>query len=200
MREAKRERMLDPAERGAIRHRRGTLAPAEGAAQAAAWLAGLAAPEPCDGSKTSSAGTESARRGGARDFRRRWGSFFASLPDTAVRLGRQQLTQPRARALVVAVGVPDDDVVEAVRAAIAEAGQPPERTVVITDALGELGALRALGTGVEHVPASGSRQAELAGGTYEEFVRRRLELIRAERPRQRAVVAARGGMPIPSVP
>ena len=117
-----------------------------------------------------------------------------------MRLTRQQLTQPRARALVFAVGVPADDVVDAVAAAIAEAGQAPERTLVVTDALGQLGALRALGAGVEHVPARGSRQAELAGGTYDEFVRRRLELIRAERPRTRAVVAARGGMPIPSVP
>jgi hypothetical protein len=101
---------------------------------------------------------------------------------------------------VFAVGVPADDVVAAVGEAIAEAGQPPERTLVVTDALGQLGALRALGTGVEHVPAAGSRQAELAGGSYDEFVRRRLELIRAERPRARVAVAARGGMPLPSVP
>jgi hypothetical protein len=190
--EAKLERMLDPAERGAIRHRLGTLGPAEGAAQAATWLATLASPQ--------GGSSEGATRGGPKDFRRRWGSFFASLPDTAVRLTRQQLTQPRARALVFAVGVPADDVVAAVGEAIAEAGQPPERTLVVTDALGQLGALRALGAGVEHVPTRGSRQAELAGGTYDEFVRQRLELIRAERPRARAVVAARGGMPIPSVP
>ena len=38
---------------------------------------------------------------------------------------------------------------------------------MVTDALAALGELRALGVGVEHVPARGSRQAELAGGAYE---------------------------------
>ncbi len=164
--ESKLERMLDPAERGAIRHRLGALGPAEGAAQAAAWLA-----TPRLALRAKAPHRKAPLAGGPKDFRRRWGSFFASLPDTAVRLTRQQLTQPRARALVFAVGVPADDVVDAVGAAIAEAGQPPERTLVVTDALGQLGALRALGAGVEHVPTRGSRQAELAGGTYDEFVR-----------------------------
>ena len=68
---------------------------------------------------------------------------------------------------------------------------------MVTDALAALGALRALGVGVEHVPARGSRQAELAGGAYEEFLRRRLELIRAERPEPRRVVVAPGGASVP---
>ncbi len=71
-----------------------------------------------------------------------------------MRLTTQQLTKPRARALVFAVGVPPDEVVDAVTAAVAEAGEPAARTLVVTDALGALGELRALGVGVEHVPAA----------------------------------------------
>ncbi len=200
--EAKVERMLDPAERGAIRAHLGALPAAEGAAQAAAWLAELATADadPRERSKTQNSPSKSASRGGGAEFRRRWGSFFASLPQTAVRLTKQQLTKPRARALVVAVGIPPSEVVEAVRAAIAEAGEPPEATLVVTDALEALGELRALGTGIEHVPGPGTRQAELAGGPYEAFLARRLDLIRAERPRPRRVVVAQGGLPIPSLP
>ena len=86
--------------------------------------------------------------------------------------------------------------VESVRAALAESGEEPRRALVVTDSLPALGALRALGVGVEHVPARGERQAELAGGSYEAFVRGRLELIRAERPEPRRVVVAPGGAPL----
>ena len=117
-----------------------------------------------------------------------------------MRLTTQQLTKPRARALVFAVGVPPDELVDAVEAAIAEAGEPAARTLVVTDALGALGELRALGVGVEHLPAADSRQAEMEGSDYETFMRDRLALIRAERPRARKVVVARGGRPLPSLP
>jgi hypothetical protein len=70
---------------------------------------------------------------------------------------------------------------------------------VITDALGELPALRALGVGIEHVPAAGERQPAIAGGTYEDFLRSRLDLILAERPRPRRFLTASGGMPWPAV-
>ena len=154
------ERLLDPAERGAIRGRLGALPEPTGAAQAAAWLGELAAPE---WRPTPRGSAKSASRGGAREFRRRWGSFFASAPRTAVRLTTQQLTKPRARALVFAVGVPPDELVDAVEAAIAEAGEPAARTLVVTDALGALGELRALGVGVEHLPG-GRFAAGGAGG------------------------------------
>jgi hypothetical protein len=101
---------------------------------------------------------------------------------------------------VVAVEVPSESVAEAVRAAIADGGEAPQRTLVVTDALESLGELRALGVGVEHLPARGSRQAELAGVPYERFVAGRLELIRAERPRPRATRIATGGLRVPSVP
>jgi len=59
--------------------------------------------------------------------------------------------------------------------------------LVVTDSL-EIGALRRLGVGVEHVPAEGERQPELAGGDYDDFVRRRLALILAQRPRPRRTI------------
>ena len=98
---------------------------------------------------------------------------------------------------MLAVGIDPDEAPAAVEAALVEAGEPPQRTLVVTDALAALGSIRALGVGVEHVPGAGSRQAQLAGGPYEEFLRRRLELITAERPRARAVVVAPGGAPLP---
>ena len=133
------------------------------------------------------------KRGSFRAFRRRWGTFLASAPRTAVRLGRQQLTEPRARALVLAIGIPESDVVAAVRTTVADAGESPQRTLVVTDSLASLGALRELGVGVEHVPALGSREAALAGGADEDFLRRRLALIRAERPSPRRISVAPGG-------
>jgi hypothetical protein len=189
---AQLDRLLNPVEREAIAGRLAMREPAGGAAQAAAWLAELASygsirPET----------RQSAPRDPGREFRRRWGSFFASAPRTAVRLGRQQLTKPRARAHVLAIGIDADDVVDAVRGAIAEAGEKPERTLVVTDALAKLGDLRALGAGVEHVPARDSREAELAEIPYERFLESRLGLIRAERPKPRRVAVAPGSAPVP---
>ena len=191
------DHLLDPSHRDPINTRLATLDPPTGAADAAAWLTDLAAPAPAERTKTSTYTTESSARAGRRDFRRRWGTFFASAPRTAVRLTRQQLTEPRARALVLAVGIEPEHAPDAVEAALAEAGESPRRTLVVTDALAALGAIRALGVGVEHVPGPGSRQAQLAGGPYEEFLRRRLALIAAERPRPRVTVVAPGGAPLP---
>ena len=89
-------------------------------AEAARWLAGLAGAGPratppdarARGPVPIRAPASGAR---SRAFRRRWGTFFASLPRTAVRLTRQQLTQPRARALMLALGIPEGDVAAAVR-------------------------------------------------------------------------------------
>lgn len=197
--ESQLERLLNRGKREAIAARLAELPTPRGAAQAAAWLAELADPSGERPIATNTAG-RSAAHGTARDFRRRWGSFFASAPRTAVRLARQQLTKPRARALVLAVGIADADVAAAVGDAIAEAGEEPQRTLVVTDALGALGELRALGAGVEHVPGPGSRQAELAGLPYERFLGQRLALIRDERPRPRRVVVASGALEAPSVP
>jgi len=195
--EAQLERLLDRGERFALAARLADLPRPRGAAEAAAWLTNLATATPAGPAgpaerQISDAGRpKSARHGEGREFRRRWGQFFASVPQTAYRLGRQQLTKPRARTLILAVGIGEDRVVEAVRAALAESGEAPPRALVVTDALAALGELRALGVGIEHVPARGERQAELAGGSYEDFVEARLALIRAERPRPRQTITAR---------
>ena len=188
--ESKLDRLLE--EREAIGSRLAAREEATGAADAAAWLGRLAT-----SGSIGPRNPQTSSRGGSSDFRRRWGTFIASAPRTAVRLTHQQLTKPRARTLVLAIGIDPATATDAVRAAIDEAGEEPRRVVVATDALAALGELRALGVGVEHVPARGSRQAELAGIPYEEFVGRRLELIRAERPEPRRVVVAPGGAPVP---
>jgi hypothetical protein len=118
------------------------------------------------------------------------------LPRTAWRLGKQQLTKPTARAFVLAFEV-DGDVASAVTRGLEQTGERPERVLVVTDALQAMGDIRALGCGVEHVPARGSREAELAGGAYESFRAARLRLIAAERPKPRTTVVAPGGAPVP---
>jgi hypothetical protein len=72
--------------------------------------------------------------------------------------------------------------------ALARTLDPPARVLVITDSL-EFGPLLRAGVGFEHVPARGAPQAELAGGDYHSFLRRRLALILGERPRPRRALA-----------
>lgn len=207
--EAQLERLLDPGKREALTARLAELSQPRGAAEAAAWLTNLATATPAvpatpagpaggEWQQTSSPGTQSASRAGAggrhasgREFRRRWGQFFASVPQTAYRLTRQQLTKPRSRTVILALGLDPAEVPGAVRRALAESGERPPRALVITDALGALGELRALGVGIEHVPARGERQAEIAAGSYDDFVNARLELILAERPQPRQTIRAR---------
>jgi len=195
--EAQLDRLLDSGERDMIAARLTDLGEPEGATQAAHYLATLAGAQPAAGASTIVGAGTLARAGDAAQFRRRWGQFFASLPRTAWRLGRQQMTKPRARALVLAVGIDDAAVIGAVRAGIEAGGEGSEHTLVVTDALSALGEIRALGVGVEHVPRRGSRQAELAGESYETFLRARLQLIRAERPKPRNEAVAPGGAPLP---
>lgn len=208
----KLDELLDGDRRAGIAARLAELAPPTGAAEAAEWLTTLASTGsagPPDSSvdllsHSASKSTLGAggghggggRTGPAREFRRRWGTFLASAPRTAARLTRQQLTQPRARTVVLAVGIADDAVADAVSTALEQTGEDPERTLVVTDSLA-LGPLRELGVGIEHVPARGERQPELAGGAYEDFLRGRLELICAERPKPRRMVVAPGGAPLP---
>ncbi len=194
--EAELDRLLDDAARGAVAERLAALAEPAGAAEAASWLeASPKSREIGEGAGESSA--PGTRGSAGREFRRRWGSFFASAPRTAWRLSRQQLTKPRARTLILALGLGDDEVAGAVGRALAESGEDPARALVVTDSLAALGELRALGVGVEHVPGPGERQAELAGGDYDGFVEARLELIRAERPEPREVLVAGREAPLP---
>jgi UDP:flavonoid glycosyltransferase YjiC (YdhE family) len=164
-----------------------------GADEAARWLEGLARGE------TQATGTARSSKGSPLGaWARRWRTFFASAPATAMRLGRQLVTQPRPRTLVFALGLSGGALERGVSEALEKTPDVPERTLVVTDSL-ELGRLRGLGVGVEHVPAPGERQAGLAGGDYEAFLDRRLELILAERPRPRRVLQAPGSRPAPQV-
>jgi hypothetical protein len=118
------------------------------------------------------------------------------MPRTAARLARQQLTQPRPRTVILAFGL-GERAPAGVREALAETPDPPERVLVITDSLA-FAELRELGAGLEHVPGPDSRQAELSGLPYEEFRRRRIALILAERPKPRRVLTVPGGVPLPA--
>ena len=188
--ERRLEELLDAERRQAIRERLDEARPDNGAPEAARWLEGLI-DAPGSG---SGAGAGAGAQGGAQARRsvgqrlRRGFDWLASVPRTLLRLGGQTLSMPRSRTLVVALGVPDEELESGVLAALAETPDPPESVLVVIDSL-QIGALRRLGVGVEHVPARGERQPELAGGDYEAFVRRRLGTILAQRPRLRRAIA-----------
>jgi hypothetical protein len=188
--ERRLEELLDAERRQAIRKRLDEARPDNGAPEAARWLEGLL-DTPGSG---SGAGASAGAPGGARARRsvgqrvRRGFDWLASVPRTLLRLGGQTLSMPRPRTLVVALGVPDQELESGVLAALAETPDPPESVLVVTDTL-QIGALRRLGVGAEHVPARGERQPELAGGDYDAFVRRRLGTILAQRPRLRRAIA-----------
>jgi UDP:flavonoid glycosyltransferase YjiC (YdhE family) len=191
--EAQLERLLDSERRelmnGGIRE----LGERNGAGEAAAWLEALVGGEAA--ASTGAADAGAGKRGSFRAWRRRWGTFAASVPRTAVRLTRQQLTEPRPRTLILAFGL-GEGAPAAVREALARTPDDPRRVLVLTDSF-EFAALRELGVGFEHVPPPGSRQAELAGVPYEEFRRGRAELILAERPQPRRTLVAPGSEPLP---
>jgi spore coat polysaccharide biosynthesis predicted glycosyltransferase SpsG len=186
------DRLADDEARGAVAARLSEHELSNGAVEAAGWLAGLAAGRPAGGGDVA-AGPKGSALGA---WARRWRTFFASAPATALRLGRQIATQPRPRTLLFALGLRGDELERGVSEALARTPDPPPKVLVVTDSL-ELGRLRALGVGVEHVPAPGERQPELAGGEYDGFLRRRLALILAERPRPRRVLLAPGSRPAP---
>jgi Glycosyltransferase family 28 C-terminal domain len=189
--EAALDRLLDPTSRAIVASGLEAHPVANGAAEAAAWLGALAR-----GSDPAGGEVATDKSSGAAAFARRWRTFFSSAPATAVRLGRQLATQPRPRTLVFALGLGGDELERGVEHALGQTPDPPAKTLVVTDSL-EFGRLRELGVGVEHVPGPGERQPELAGGDHDEFVRRRLGLILAERPRPRRVLLAPGSRPAP---
>ena len=171
------ERLLDRLLSGD--RRRGPTVPSQGAAQAAEWLAGMAE------SARGGAPPASTRPSLAIRARRAW-IFAASVPRTVARVVSQRLRRPRTRVVILALGLADRHDAE-VEAAIAEASEPPERILVVTDRLNFAPLLRA-GVGFEHVPAEGERQPQLPGVPYEEFRERRVALIQARRPRPRRVL------------
>jgi UDP:flavonoid glycosyltransferase YjiC (YdhE family) len=189
--EATLDRLLDAQARGIVANGLEAHPLRNGAGEAAQWLGELARGEAViAGDPRSSKGSPLGA------WARRWRTFFASAPATAIRLGRQLVTQPRPRTLIFALGLSGEALGRGVSEALEQTPDPPERTLVVTDSL-ELGRLRGLGVGVEYVPAAGERQAELGGGDYEAFLRGRLELILAERPRPRRVLTAPGSKAAP---
>lgn len=175
--------LLDPERFVRLRRGLDQVAGWEGAAQAARWLEGLAA-EP---SHRAGGPVQAARRPGPRVRLRRAWIFAASVPRTLARVTSQRLKRPRMRVLVLALGIDPDRHQRELERAIAEAGEQPERILVVTDRL-DFGPLLRAGVGFEHIPARSDRQAELANVAYEDFRAGRLELIRRRRPRPRRVI------------
>jgi UDP-N-acetylglucosamine--N-acetylmuramyl-(pentapeptide) pyrophosphoryl-undecaprenol N-acetylglucosamine transferase len=184
------DRLLDPAERGRIAARLAELPRATGSQAAAAWLAGLASGAAAGGGARRASSARAARNwhlpGGSP---REAAEFIARVPRGTAALAKQLLTSPRPpRTVILALGLRGGDLERDVAAALERTPDPPQRILVITDSL-DFGPLRRLGVGFEHVPAAGERQAELAGGDYETFLRRRLALILAERRRPARTIA-----------
>jgi UDP:flavonoid glycosyltransferase YjiC (YdhE family) len=193
--------LVDPKRREAMSGKLQELRPANGAPEAAEWLQLLARGAEGRGEKAAEHGLRGGSsprptegEGPSRHARRhliRLGSaararvFVGTLPKTVSRLIRQTVSLPRPRTIVLAFGADEGTIADA----LARASDPPERVLIVTDSLA-MGDVWRVGTGVEHIPAPGERQAELAGGDYEAFRRRRLGLILSKRPRFRKVIDA----------
>jgi hypothetical protein len=167
--------------------RLGELRMEDGAQQAAEWLVELA----------------SARGGVGRSGQGRWSRwlrrplrsagaaapFVARLPIHFGAFVKQTIVRRPPRTVVLALGVTEGALERELEGALARTPDPPGRVLVITDSL-DFGPLLRAGVGFEHVPGPGEAQARMAGADYHEFLRRRLALILAERPRPRRVLAA----------
>jgi UDP:flavonoid glycosyltransferase YjiC (YdhE family) len=185
------EALLDPDQRRAMHDRLDELRPANGAADAARWLEELVA-RPSTGPSGGASGTPGRGRVSSSPSLgpgvRRAATWVASVPWTVSRLARQWISLPWPRTLLVALQVDDDDLERGVQEALERIPDPPRRVLVVTDSLA-IGSLRRAGVAVEHVPGPHERQPALAGGDYGEFLRRRLGLILARRPRLRRALA-----------
>ena len=188
---ARVEALLAGAERERSDAGLAALAEWRGAEQAAGWLASLVVRPPTQGSARASGSTPQARHSSGATLgvrlRRAW-IFASTVPRTLARIAQQTLTRARSRVHVVALGLPDADHESLVERALAAIDRPPAEVLVITDRLDAIDRLVRAGVGFEHVPAEGSRQAELSGLPYERFRAERLALIRARRPRPRTVI------------
>jgi hypothetical protein len=178
---------LDPERRGAMKERLQQLRPDNGAAEAARWLETLLESSR-EGFATHNVVNPSLGDGkrprpplGARTARAL--VFVRTLPQTVSRLIRQTISLPRLRTLVLAFGADEQQILNAIE----RAPDPPERILLVTDSLA-IGEVWRAGTGVEHVPGRGERQAELSGLDYDAFRRRRLGLILRHRPRLRNII------------
>jgi UDP:flavonoid glycosyltransferase YjiC (YdhE family) len=182
--EARLEELLDAAVRDGMRERLEALQFENGAGPAAEWLGDLAGS--AGQGRTPGSGHPRPAPTLRLRARRAW-IFVSSVPRTLIRLGIQVATRPRLRTVVFALGIEGDELARELAATLARTGESPPRVLVVTDRL-DFGPLVAAGVGFEHVPGRDDRQVRLAGVDYEEFLRRRLRLILAARPRPRRVV------------
>jgi len=170
--EAGLDALLDPARREQMARRAADTAVENGAGPAAEALSKLAESGP---------GERPPRRAGWRHRPIFYAWMLARVP--AHHLFGFGYRAPRA--VCVALGVGEDELVVAADRLPAELGEPPERVLFVTDA-GDLGPLRRAGVGVEYVPPRGA--VEGGGEDYEAFVDRRLRGVLAGRPAPRAIV------------
>jgi UDP:flavonoid glycosyltransferase YjiC (YdhE family) len=174
--------LLDPKRRQAMRERLAEIRPQNGAAEAARWLQSLLE-SPQEGFAAGDVDAQTRHRSSLHARAARARVFVRTLPQTLARLTRQTLTAPRPRTLILAFGADEAQILDAIR----RAEDSPERILVVTDSLA-IGDVWRAGTAVEHIPGPGERQADLSGLEYQDFRRRRLDLILARRPRMRDVI------------
>ena len=182
--EGQLDRLLDAGDRQRMAARLREQRPDNGAADAARWLEDLAAQQPPVRARVSR--WRRYVRSPARSVRQA-APFAARLPLHAAAFAKQTVQRRPPRTLVLAFGIAFGGMNAAVGEALGRTPDPPGRVLVVTDSL-ELAPLRRAGVAFEHIPGAGEAQARLAGGDYEEFRGRRLELILAERPRPRRVL------------
>ena len=147
------------------------------------------------GERPRAGGARAGRGGGGAGFAgrlrsaRRAAPFAARLPLHVAAFVKQTIVRrPAAHGGAGARGSREGALERELEGALARTPDPPGRVLVITDSL-EFGPLLRAGVGFEHVPGPGEAQARLAGGDYHAFLRRRLALILAERPRPRRALA-----------
>jgi hypothetical protein len=184
--EASLDQLLDPERRAAMGERLGQLRLADGAQEAADWLAELASAE---GSVVRS-GEAPWRRWMRRPLSsaRTAAPFVARLPVHFAAFVKQTIVRRPPRTVVLALGVAEGAMERELHGALARTPDPPGRVLVVTDSL-DFGPLLRAGVGFEHVPGPDEAQARLAGADYHSFLRRRLALILGERPRPKRVLA-----------
>jgi hypothetical protein len=178
--------LLSPGARAGMSTQLEAAPVADGAREAADWLVELAGAERSAGESAPGARRNWHLPGGSPGEAL---AFLARVPRGAAALGKQMIVSPKPpRTVVLCLGVEGAELERAIGEALARTHDPPERVLVITDSL-DFGPMRRAGVGFEHVPAPGEAQPRLAGGDYDSFLRSRIALILAERPRPRHTVA-----------
>jgi UDP:flavonoid glycosyltransferase YjiC (YdhE family) len=172
--EERLDELLDPERRERIARRAAELGVENGAEPAARMLSELAAaPRP--------AGRPARRPGWRyRPFFYAW--MLARAP--AHHLFGFGYRSPRA--VCLALGCPEDELLAVLDRLPSQLGEKPERVLVVTD-VGDLAPLRRRQVAIEYVPPRSEVEGRLSGDDYEAFVRRRLGAILADR-RPRAFV------------